>query len=223
MKIRMVAAVLFVCVLLAVYAGIRYVHSLVDEYTDTKPLPAPAVQLSDAEIKILQDRLQVFNKAMKENKPVEPLVLTAEEINALIANQTRSNSPTPVRLYFSFNEDRVQAQLSVPADGLGLKMLRGRYFNGSGDFRFQVTLVDNGNMIIAGNRRTQIDMRFAKILRFAGRRLDVGLDLQNLLNTNYGTVFEQQYDYTAPNGGTWLNPTTILGPRFARLNLTFNF
>ena len=25
------------------------------------------------------------------------------------------------------------------------------------------------------------------------------------------------------NGGTWLNPTTILGPRFVRLNFTFNF
>ena len=57
----------------------------------------------------------------------------------------------------------------------------------------------------------------------AARRADIGVDLQNLLNTNYGTVFEQQYDYTPPNGGTWINPTTILGPRFVRLNLTFNF
>jgi hypothetical protein len=87
----------------------------------------------------------------------------------------------------------------------------------------QITLVDNANKIIADNRRTQVDMRFAKILRFSGQRLDVGVDLQNLLNTNYGTVFESQYDYTASNGGTWLNPTTILGPRFVRLNLTFNF
>jgi len=86
-----------------------------------------------------------------------------------------------------------------------------------------VTLVDNANKIIADNRRTQIDMRFAKIVRFGGRRADIGLDLQNLLNTNYGTVFESQYDYVAANGGTWLNPTTILGPRFVRVNLTFNF
>ena len=56
-----------------------------------------------------------------------------------------------------------------------------------------------------------------------GRRLDVGMDLQNILNANYGTVYETQYDYTRANGGTWLNPTTILGPRFARLNVTFNF
>ena len=35
--------------------------------------------------------------------------------------------------------------------------------------------------------------------------------------------YETAYDYTAPHGGTWLNPTTILTPRFARLNVTFNF
>ena len=40
-----------------------------------------------------------------------------------------------------------------------------------------------------------------------------------------GTVFvyESQYAYGVANGGTWLNPTTILGPRFVRLNFTFNF
>jgi hypothetical protein len=94
-----------------------------------------------------------------------------------------------------------------------------------------VSLVDgaggagNGgpNRLYASNRRNQIDMRFAKVLKFAGRRLDVGVDLQNLLNNNYATVYESQYDYVAANGGTWLNPTSILGPRFARLNLTFEF
>ena len=60
-------------------------------------------------------------------------------------------------------------------------------------------------------------------IKFSDILLLYGVDLQNLLNTNYGTVFESQYDYTAANGGTWLNPTTILGPRFARVNLTFNF
>jgi hypothetical protein len=89
-----------------------------------------------------------------------------------------------------------------------------------------VPLLDNGRYITADNRRTQIDMRFAKIIRFGGQRLDVGLDLQNLLNANYpnaATNVESQYDYTAPNGGTWNNPTTIIGPRFVRFNLTLHY
>ena len=44
-----------------------------------------------------------------------------------------------------------------------------------------------------------------------------------LLNTNYATAYETQYSYTAANGGTWDNPTTILGPRFMRLNFTLNY
>jgi len=87
-----------------------------------------------------------------------------------------------------------------------------------------VLLIDNGDKrVYADNRRTQIDMRFAKIIRLGPRRLDVGVDLQNLLNTNYATTYQSQYDFVAANGGTWFNPTTILAPRFVRLNFTLNF
>ncbi|HVH26148.1 MAG TPA: TonB-dependent receptor [Vicinamibacterales bacterium] len=86
-----------------------------------------------------------------------------------------------------------------------------------------VALLDETHRLYADTRRNQIDMRFAKVFRFSGRRLDVGVDLQNLLNTNYPTAYESQYSYTAPNGGTWNNPTAILGPRFMRLNFTLNY
>jgi len=86
-----------------------------------------------------------------------------------------------------------------------------------------VALLDNGTRLYADSRRTQFDMRFAKVLRFSGRRLDVGADLYNLLNTNYATAYEGQYDYNLANGGAWNNPTTILPPRFVRVNLTLSF
>jgi len=75
-------------------------------------------------------------------------------------------------------------------------------------------------------RRSQVDVRIAKILRFGTRRLDAGLDLGNLLNTNYATNFENTYQYSAGNttrGGTWNNPTGVITPRFVRLNFTFDF
>ena len=86
-----------------------------------------------------------------------------------------------------------------------------------------VALVDNDHRVYADTRRNQVDVRFAKVFRFGARRADIGVDLQNLLNTNYPTAYESQYSYTAPNGGTWANPTTILGPRFVRLNFTLNY
>jgi hypothetical protein len=71
-------------------------------------------------------------------------------------------------------------------------------------------------------RRTEVDMRFAKILRFGGSRLDVGIDVYNLFNSNATTTYLQTFLYS--NGGaTWLDPTAILGPRLARVNATLTF
>jgi hypothetical protein len=141
----LIAGIFLLFALLAGYAGYRYVRHLVYEYTDTKPAPIPAVRLSNTEITNLQQRVQNFDNAINQDKLVEPLILTAEEVNALIANANKSNSPSPVRLYFSFNDDRVQAQLSLPTDGFGLRMLRGRYFNGSGEFAVSL---HNGRLLL---------------------------------------------------------------------------
>jgi hypothetical protein len=89
-----------------------------------------------------------------------------------------------------------------------------------------VPLGHNDRRIYAGERRTQIDMRFAKILRFGHTRSNIGVDLNNLLNTNYATGFNTTYAYSAgntANGGTWANPTSIYTPRFVRINYTLNF
>jgi hypothetical protein len=89
-----------------------------------------------------------------------------------------------------------------------------------------IALIDNDHRLYSGDRRTQVDMRFAKILRFRNMRADLGVDVWNLFNTNYATTFDSSYDYSIGNtaqGGTWNIPTAIYAPRYARLNLTFNF
>ena len=89
-----------------------------------------------------------------------------------------------------------------------------------------IAITDNDNRLYSGQRRTQIDMRFAKIVRFRSTRADIGVDLANLLNTNYVTTWENTYQYSdgnAQRGGTWNNPTAIYAPRFVRLNFTVNF
>ncbi len=72
------------------------------------------------------------------------------------------------------------------------------------------------------DRRTEIDIRLAKILRFGGSRLDVGVDLYNLFNANTTTTYQQTYLYTN-SGATWLDPTAILAPRLLRFNATLSF
>jgi len=128
-----VAAVILLVILLAAYAAFQFTRGLINQYTDTKPIAVPTVQYSDDQIKSLRDRIDGFKKAMQDGKRTEPLALTAEEINALIAKNPDA-AALQVRLYVTFDEDRIQAQLSVPIEKLGVNMLRGRYFNGSGEF-----------------------------------------------------------------------------------------
>jgi hypothetical protein len=91
-----------------------------------------------------------------------------------------------------------------------------------------IQLNDNEHKMYLGGRRTTVDMRFAKVLRFGGRRADIGVDLNNALNTNYATAYNttflngtDQSNVVRPSG--FLTPTAIYNPRFVRLNFTLNF
>ena len=88
-----IAAVLFLFLLLAVYGTYRYVKGMIAEWTDTKPLPAPTVQLSHSEITNLQQRVHAWDDGLKHNQAVGSLTLTADEINALIAADAPTNGP----------------------------------------------------------------------------------------------------------------------------------
>jgi Carboxypeptidase regulatory-like domain len=86
------------------------------------------------------------------------------------------------------------------------------------------------NLLLPGelypdDRITLVDMRFAKVLRFSGRRVDLGVDLYNLFNSSFASLYDQTFDYapTPENPQGWMQPTTIVQPRFVRLNVTVNF
>jgi hypothetical protein len=89
-----------------------------------------------------------------------------------------------------------------------------------------VALLDNEHRLYADNRRTQMDLRVAKIFRIGTKRLDIGVDGENLLNTNYATAYSGTYQFSTGNtarGGTWNNPTALYPPRYARVNVTVGF
>jgi len=75
---------------------------------------------------------------------------------------------------------------------------------------------------IYGDRINVADLRLAKVLRFKNKRLNVGLDLYNLFNSNTPTTYETVFD-VATNGARWLQPTGVLTPRATRFNVQFDF
>jgi hypothetical protein len=78
------------------------------------------------------------------------------------------------------------------------------------------------DMLYPIERRTQVDMRFGKILRFGRSRYDLSVDLYNLLNNNAALTFDETYQYS-DNGATWLTPLSITQPRLARFSVTASF
>jgi hypothetical protein len=70
-----------------------------------------------------------------------------------------------------------------------------------------------------GERRNNMDLRIAKILRYGGMRAQVGVDIFNLLNADTIT----NYNYGFVPGGSWLTPTTIVPARYARIGVVVDF
>ena len=70
-----------------------------------------------------------------------------------------------------------------------------------------------------GERRNNIDMRIAKIIRYGTTRTQVGVDVYNLLNADTVT----NYNYGFIPGGSWLTPTTIVPARYARISVQVDF
>jgi hypothetical protein len=148
---------------------------------------------------------------------------TIPKIDVLVSGTVRSQPEVAL----AADWDIPNTCAGQPADCFSVQTLLGRLPQGAtATGNTSIDLLDNDRRLYSGERRTQVDMRFAKILRFGSTRADIGVDLANLLNTNYATTREDSYSYSVGNtlqGGTWNDPTAIYAPRFVRLNFTVAF
>jgi hypothetical protein len=69
-----------------------------------------------------------------------------------------------------------------------------------------------------GERVNQVDFRVGKILRFGRQRVNLSLDMFNLLNPD--TILGYNQTYTATN---WLNPTSVMTARTVKITGQFDF
>src|SRR6185436_10902493 len=81
----LVGLVLLLMVILGGLFGLYYAKKMFKDFTDAAPAVLPQVRLSRDEINRVQQRIDNFRQAVRQGKTAEPLKLTADEINALIA------------------------------------------------------------------------------------------------------------------------------------------
>jgi hypothetical protein len=139
---------------------------------------------------------------------------TIPKVDVLVSATVRSQPALPLTATWQVPNSVINAALGHAGFGL--------IANGTTN----INLIDNSNKLFADNRRTQIDMRFAKVLRFGRTRSDIGIDLFNLLNTNYATAYNGTYVFSSdntPRPAGWATPTGIYAPRFVRINYTIDF
>ncbi len=168
--------VLIIVTIAALYMGYRYVINQSIKYTDTVPMPLATVKLDEAQLKSLKERYQAFHKALEENKPADPLVLTGPELTSLITEGILDEGDDDMKslkdkVALSINGDKIVGQISVPLSGLpkGLGELEGRYINGEAEFTLK--LEDD-----------KLDVR-VKSLKVKGESIDpnnIGMGSKNL-------------------------------------------
>ena len=93
----------------------------------------------------------------------------------------------------------------------------GRVLSGNAATTF-VNVVEPGTLY--GERLNQVDLRFGKIVRYGRTRTNVAVDLFNIFNGSAVTTFNQTLSGT---GAAWLQPTSILAARIAKLSVQFDW
>jgi hypothetical protein len=85
-------------------------------------------------------------------------------------------------------------------------------------------LMDNE---LFGERIMLFDLKLAKNIRFAGKRLTVGVDVFNVLNSDAIDDYNDNWilpENLAPGEvNPWGQPTSLVSPRFAQFSLQFDF
>ena len=129
---------------------------------------------------------------------------TIPKIDVQVAGTLRSDQGAPLA-----------ANWTAPnAATIGLN----RPFAGIGGQTIVVNLIEPGTLY--GDRVTQIDMRFAKILRLGRTRATVGVDVYNLPNSSAVLTYNQTF---VPTTTTWLRPTGVLQARFVKISAQVDF
>jgi hypothetical protein len=156
------------------------------------------------------------------------------EIAQLGVPYCRQETPflTQVKLFGAYTLPKVDVQISgafqsIPGPQLAanqvvpnaqIKPSLGRDLVG-GAANVTVNLVPPGSMF--GDRLNQLDLRFAKLLRYGRTRTSLNLDLYNVFNVS--TVLAENSTYSNASITGWRVPTTIVTARFAKISVQFDF
>lgn len=103
----------------------------INDYTSTTPVLIEKVEYSAAQMDALNGRLLEFRKALDSGRESIELVLTADDLNALVSREPKLQG----KLFVRIEDDKLKGEISMPLQDMGPLKLNGRYLNGVAVFR----------------------------------------------------------------------------------------
>lgn len=129
----LIALGLFVVIaVVTVVVGQRYLAGVVAEYSSPDPAKLAEFTISNADWAALERRVKAFQAKVEAGEPAE-LELSGQDLNALIQKNPEAGEIKD-RVRLEIKSDELLGDVSVPLDGLGLEMFKGRWLNGQGAF-----------------------------------------------------------------------------------------
>lgn len=133
-------------ILCAGFGGYWFLSRQVEKYTSETPVKLPTVEYSEEDLAALEARVESFKEKLDAGEtPDEDLILTADDINALITK----NEDLKGRVFVKIENNQVEGDVSFPLDKL--PMGKGRYFNGSATFDVSM---DDGFLVVTAQEAT---------------------------------------------------------------------
>lgn len=121
------------------YLAYRWGAEQRDKYFSTTPAELPVVEYEEDKFTALETRVEDFKTSLNTDQPTEDLVLSEDDINALI----NGNEDLRGKIYVELEEGQIKGDVSFPTDGI--PFLGGRYFNASASLEASIV---NGNLIV---------------------------------------------------------------------------
>jgi len=135
---------------------------------------------------------------------------TIPKVEVLIAATLRSDQGAPLRAIYNAPVGSSAATPGSVWQALG----RQPAVAGS---TVAIDLVEPGE--VWGDRVNELNLRFAKVLRFSRTRTHVGIDVFNILNSDAVLTYNQTFQVNGP----WLAPQSVLTPRFVKVSAQIDF
>jgi hypothetical protein len=125
---------------LAAFFLLRYVVNITNakiaEWTETQPMAFPKVNISEDEVKKLQDRVTMFGNAIDAHSNTAPLVLSSRDLNGLMLTSTNFKGLKDM-VHVDLEGEIIKGEVSLPLEKffhVPFVHTKGRYLNGVGTF-----------------------------------------------------------------------------------------